>query len=166
MKKQTSHNYKSNINYLVYIILILSFSILTLVLYSQKVFSHKIESIVVRVNTGPVSPEFQATRTLEISPNSCMITTTKTVSQEQTQQNCNLSAQEYTSIEEYAKQYDLADKIVSNQAGNSGLLGSKEYYVQINYKDGTSISAQGGSNFYTGIQPFIGKLQTYIPEFE
>lgn len=162
--KNKSNN-KPNSKHLIYGVLIFAFIILTVVLYSQRIFSHRIESIVISVNSGPVSPEFQGTQKLLITPNSCQIILTKALSQGQTEQNCSITPQEFANLETYAKDYGLVDKITSNKQNNS-LLGSKSYSVEIKYKDGTTFSTEGGPVFYNSILPFIEKVQTYVPEFK
>ncbi len=129
-------------------------------------YSHKLKSISFSVNTGPVSPESQQTKTLTITANSCAITILHTATNKTESTPCQLQPNALKNIDVSLVKYGLVDKIASNADHNASLLGGKTYHISVTLQDGSTLGTDVGMKFNTDNAPFFEDVGLYAPAFE
>ncbi len=144
----------------------------TVFLTAHSSFSGKLQSVTISVNSGPVSPEFQETTTLELTESKCEITTVKTVSNDTTTEPCNLQSGKFTDISKGIVTYGVVDKIVANNSKPisqenqiGGPIGGKTYFISIKLNNGTTYTTQSNASFTASIQPMLDNLGLYVDNF-
>ncbi len=129
-------------------------------------YSHNLKSISFSVNTGPVSPEFQQTKTLTITANSCDITILHTATNKTESTPCQLQPNALKNIDMSLVKYGMVDKIAFNSDHNATMLGGKTYHISVTLQDGSTIGKDVGMNFNTDNAPFFEDVALYAPAFE
>ncbi|MSR89386.1 hypothetical protein EXS53_00385 [Patescibacteria group bacterium] len=137
-----------------------------ILLIAQNSFSHKLRSITITTNSGPVSPEFQQTSVFELTSTSCSITVTKTISNEVTSTACNLQADKFGTIQKDIYTYSVIDKVLANkQPSQLGPLGGPSYTISITLNNGQTYTTESNANFTESIQPLLDDLNLYVDNF-
>ncbi len=137
-----------------------------LVFFIHNSYSHKLKSISFSVNAGPVSPEFQQTKTLTITANSCDIATVHTATNKTDSTPCQLQPNALKNINMSLVKYGLVDKIASNADHTPSLLGGKTYHISVTLQDGSTLSTDVGMKFNSDNAPFFEDVGLYAPAFE
>jgi|GEM_PF-1705259 len=148
----------------VFLIVAAVFLLLAIFLAIQRSYSHKLKSISLTVSSGPVSPEYQQTQTVTLTKDSCKVSTTKTVTQQTTSQDCQALGAKFEDIQKAASDYGLIDKIVANGTTKPQTIGGKEVSTTIQLQDGTQFTTQGSSEFIDELKPFLDQIGIYTPE--
>lgn len=165
-KEKTMPNNYSAAKKLIAGILIFVALLVGVLLIAQNSFSHKLRSITITTNSGPVSPEFQQTTVFELTSTSCSITVTKTISNEATSTACNLQADKFGAIQKDIYTYSVIDKIMANkQDAQKPLIGGPSYTISITLNNGQTYTTEANSSFTESIQPLLDDLNLYIDSF-
>jgi hypothetical protein len=165
-KEKTMPNNNSAAKKLIAGILIFVALLVGILLIAQNSFSHKLRSITITTNSGPVSPEFQQTSVFELTSTSCSITVTKTISNEVTSTACNLQADKFGTIQKDIYTYSVIDKVLANkQPSQLGPLGGPSYTISITLNNGQTYTTESNANFTESIQPLLDDLNLYVDNF-
>ncbi|MEI6581510.1 MAG: hypothetical protein WCN86_01395 [bacterium] len=137
-----------------------------ILLIAQNSFSHKLRSITITTNSGPVSPEFQQSSVFELTSTSCSITVTKTISNEVQSTPCSLQADKFGALQKDIYNYSVIDKIMANkQDAQKPLIGGPSYNISVTLNNGQTYSTKSNVNFTEGIQPLLDSLNLYVNNF-
>ena len=132
--------------------------------WQKQNYYQSIQSFVFTSGTGPVSPEFQNTKTLTLTANGC--TYTVTTSSGSNNQTCTLSTSNYDKLVNLYYTSDVGTKIsYNNNASNKTLLGGPTKKFTVNFSDGSSSSTIITTDFKTNAQSFFDSVNGYVSQF-
>jgi hypothetical protein len=133
--------------------------------WQKQNYYSSIQSFVFSSYTGPVSPEFQSTKTLTLTANSC---TYVVVNNSGTNtQNCDLSKQDFYKLVNLYYASDVGTKIsYNNNASSKPLIGGPTKKVTVNFADGSSSSTIVSTDFLTNAQNFLSNVASYVAQFK
>jgi len=155
MKSLNGHNKTSLlIATIVAAVLILA----AVLIFAQQSYSHKIKSIEITKSTGPVAPEYQQTQSIVITKDSCIVKTTKVISNETTSANCQSKTSNFDDLQKKAAEYDVINKIIANGKGGSDVIGGGTLAITITLQNGDSFSTESGTDFSASIEPFLNQI--------
>lgn len=125
---------------------------------------NSIKSIQLTVNSGPVAPEFQFSKSLTITATGC---TFQVVSNNiADNQNCNLAESGFKKIIDSYFQNNVQDSIAANNsAGDQNLIGGPQKKIIITKSDGTSAQTTVSADFVKNIQPFLNTVSTNVSQY-
>ncbi len=140
--------------------------VLVLVIRSTQVsYSHKVTSITLSSDSGPVSPEFQQSQILTLNSGNCQYTVTKVSPEDTKSVPCNLSAENFQKIIDSYNTYNVSDKLQAAEGSTAtGPIGGKRQTISVQYQDGTVITATVVPSLKESIQPFLDDITLYVPQ--
>jgi len=132
--------------------------------YSKKSVQHSlISSFVFSANTGPVSPEFQSSKVLTISPTVCQyVVVVRAVSNTT---NCTLSAMNFNAIIDSYYSNKIENAINTNNQNPSSLIGGPQNTMTVNPPSTSALTTKITQSFKTDAQLFFNTVAVYVPEF-
>jgi hypothetical protein len=132
--------------------------------HKQNYYS-SISSFVFTSWTGPVSPEYQVTRTLTLSSDGCTYTINTSKGAES--QNCSISTPDFNKLVNFYYTDDIGTKISYNNNSQTKLpIGGQERKLTVNFSDGSSTSTMLSTDFKTNAQNFFNKVNDYVSQFK
>lgn len=139
--------------------------LLIVMLIAQQSFSHKIKQITIMVSSGPVSPEFQQTSILNITPTSCTTTVTKVQPQTSETKSCPMDSEVFNKVQASTGSYGVIDKIIANNDASS-LMGGKEVTISIELQNGTVFSTKMTPRLYNDMEPYFEEIGLLVPAID
>lgn len=147
-----------------FFIIVLLCSFLIYKYWQKQNYYTSIQSFVFTSSTGPVSPEFQNTKTLTLTANGCVYT--ETLSSGTTNKNCTLSTANFDKLVNLYYTADIGTKMsYNNNAQNKTLIGGPERKFTVNFSDGSSSTTVLSTDFKTNAQNFFSNIGSYVSQF-
>lgn len=136
--------------------------LLIIMLVAQQSFSHRIKHITITLSNGPVSPEFQQTAMLTITPTSCVITITKFQPQTNETQSCPMDSEIFNKVQASTDGYGVIDKIIANDYSDN-VIGGRQATISIELQNGTVFSTNITPQFYSDMGPYFEEIELLVP---
>jgi hypothetical protein len=125
--------------------------------------SNEVKMLEFDTSTGPVSPEFQQSKTLILTPTTCSYTLTKIQPQSTTTANCPMSDAIWESI---VSAYNSASvkAILTKAPADPDVLGGPQKLVTAVYANGDTYKAFVNTSVKSELQGFLQQVQAKVPE--
>lgn len=150
--------------FLVFIILLVG-GFLIYKYWQKQNYYASIKSFVFTSSTGPVSPEFQSTKTITLTVDSCTYAVTDNSGT--TNQKCSITKTDFDSLVDLYYTSGVGTKIgYNNNATNKTLIGGATKIITINFADGTTTTTTLTTDFKTNTQNFINTVNNYVSQFK
>ncbi|MBI2798068.1 hypothetical protein HYX70_02070 [Candidatus Saccharibacteria bacterium] len=115
-------------------------------------------------STGPVSPQYQSSRSLIITPTSCTyIVTNFGQNAAPVTTNCQISQQGFEAIAAAYKDQDVQNKLGGKQTQNN-LIGGPTNTITITTADGNQLKANVTPELKNQISSWLKTVQQYVPQ--
>jgi hypothetical protein len=114
--------------------------------------------------TGPVNPQYQASRSLIITPTSCTYIVTQSGSSTNLQTtSCQVTQASFDAIVNSYKSNDVQSKL-SNSPPQNNLIGGSTKTITITTADGNQLKANVTADLRNQINPWLLTVQKYVPQ--
>ena len=133
--------------------------------YTQDQQHNSIKSFVFSSSTGPVSPQFQASKTLTFSSTQCTYTVTVVIGDIKTNTPCSINQSQYNKIVDSYVNNKIEQAMTNNNNRPVILIGGPEKKMTVNQQNGTNLQTSVMPSFKTAAQPFFNTVQQYVPQF-
>lgn len=126
-----------------------------------------VNSMVFSSYTGPVSPQFQATQTLTITPTTCQYQVLAFDAKLSKTETCTVNTATFAKIIDSYYSNNIPTKIeYNNNDGGQTAIGGPTKMMVINLSDGSQLKTTVDSDFSTNAQNFYSTVTQYIPKFK
>lgn len=132
--------------------------------WQKQNYYNSIKSFVFTSTTGQVSPQYQSTKTLTLTADSCtysVATINSTINS-----NCSLTSADFYKLVNLYYSTNVGTKMTyNNNAQNKTLIGGSTRKMTVNFADGTSTTTVVSTDFLTNAKSFISSVSNYISQF-
>lgn len=115
------------------------------------------------VSTGPVSPEYQESKTLILTPTTCSYTLTKIQPQSTTITNCVMNDSIWNQLVRAFDSSKVKD-VLESAPQNSELIGGPQKQITAVYANGDTYKAFINASVKNQLESFLQQVQAQVPE--